>query len=315
MIKKAIATVVFAYFVVALMILLSGCVLPRESEIPTFISLLSLIPLYFWKKNYEKKLELSKEINGRSKGSVLFWVFALFTLALLVRIPSVLLFNMPYEKAPLIYLLTLTVIVVEGTDVSAFGFKTQNMGKAFFYGIVFYIILGGMTLLIFYLLIYLFTNQMPVLSYDISPFLSSIPFQTLLVGISEEVLFRGYIQTHLQKFYAFKAVLIQAVLFGFWHFVWNLYPFDPFGMAQYIATTFFIGLLFGYFYSKAKNLIPLVLTHGLWNSFPMGIVENSAALELLEQTSTLNQILMWLLPYAIAAVVAFFFIKFLVKEI
>ncbi|MGC8896254.1 MAG: CPBP family intramembrane glutamic endopeptidase [Candidatus Bathyarchaeia archaeon] len=315
MIKKATATVIFAYFVVALIILLSGCVLPRESEIPIFISLLSLIPLYFWKKNYEKKLELSKEINGRSKSSVLFWVFTLFTLALLVRIPSVLLLNMPYEKAPLIYLLTLTIIVIERTDVSAFGFKTQNMRKAFFYGIVFYIILGGITLLIFYLLIYFLSNQMPVLSYDISPFLSSIPFQTLLVGISEEGLFRGYVQTHLQKFYAFKAVLIQAVLFGFWHFVWNLSPFNPLGMAQYMATTFFIGLLFGYFYSKAKNLIPLVLTHGLWNSFPTGIVENSAALELLEQTSILNQILMWLLPYAIAAVAAFLFIKFLVKEI
>jgi membrane protease YdiL (CAAX protease family) len=110
-----------------------------------------------------------------------------------------------------------------------------------------------------------------------------LPFQTLLVGISEEGLFRGYIQTHLQKFYAWKAIFIQAILFGFWHFVWNLYPFNPFAMAQYIATTFFIGLLFGYFYSKAKNLVPLILTHGLWNSFPAGVVENSAALNLFEQ--------------------------------
>jgi membrane protease YdiL (CAAX protease family) len=222
---------------------------------------------------------------------------------------------MPYEKAPLIYLLTLTIIVVEGTDVSAFGFKTQRIWKAVLYGIFFYIILGGMTLFILYLLIYLLTNQTPVLFYDISLFLLSTPFQILLVGISEEGLFRGYIQTHIQKFYAFRAVLIQAILFGFWHFVWNLSPFDPFSMAQYIATTFLIGLLFGYFYSKAKNLVPLVLTHGLWNSFPMGIVENRAALDLLEQTSILNQILMWVLPYTIAAIVAFFFIKCLVKEI
>jgi membrane protease YdiL (CAAX protease family) len=315
MINKAIATVILAYFAVALIILLSGYVLSRESEIPILISLLSLIPLYLWKKNYEKKLELSKEINGRSKGSILFWVFALFILALLVRIPSVLSFNMPYEKAPLIYLLTLTIIVIERTDVSAFGFKTKRIWKAVLYGIVFYIILGGMTLFILYLLIYLLTNQTPVLFYDISLFLLSMPFQTLLVGISEEGLFRGYIQMHLQKFYAFKAVLVQAVLFGFWHFVWNLSPFDPLRMAQYITTTFFIGLLFGYFYSKAKNLVPLVLTHGLWNSFPIGIVENRAALELLEQTSILNQILMWALPYAIAAIMAFFFIKFLVKEI
>jgi membrane protease YdiL (CAAX protease family) len=314
MLKKAIATVILTYLAVAFITLLSGYVASGESTVPIFISLLSLIPLYLWKKNYQKA-GLLKEVDGRGKEEVLFWVLALFLLALLVRIPSVLLFNMPYEKAPLIYLLTLTITVIERVDVSAFGFKTQKMGKAIFYGIVFYLILGGMAAFIFYLLIYLFTNQTPVLSYNISPFLLSMPFQTLLVGISEEGLFRGYIQTHLQKFYAWKAIFIQAILFGFWHFVWNLSPFDPFSMAQYIATTFFIGLLFGYFYSKAKNLIPLILTHGLWNSFPMGIVENQEALNLLEQIQFLNQILMWLLPYAIAAVVAFFFIKYLVKEI
>ncbi|MGQ9506833.1 MAG: lysostaphin resistance A-like protein [Candidatus Bathycorpusculaceae bacterium] len=314
MIKKAVASVILTYFAVAFIILLSGYFLPRESDIPIIISILLLIPIYFWKKNYQKA-ELSKEVDGRGRGSVLFWVFGLFILALLVRIPSVLLFNMPYEKLPLIYLLTLTIIVVERTDVSVFGFKTQKLGKALFYGISFYIILGGMALFMLYLLVYFFTNQTPILSYEISPFILSMPFHTLLVGISEEGFFRGYIQTHLQKFYTHKAIFIQAILFGVWHFVWNLFPLNPFAMAQYIFTTFFIGLLFGYFYSKTKNLIPLILTHGLWNSFPTGIIENKTAFDLLEQTSLSNQILMWFLPYAIAAVVAFFFIKLLVKEI
>ncbi|MEM3700936.1 MAG: CPBP family intramembrane glutamic endopeptidase [Candidatus Bathyarchaeia archaeon] len=312
--KKTVAAVVLIYFSVALIILISGCVLPGESFIPIIVSLLFLIPLYFWKKNYSTA-ELSKEVNGRAKGVVLLWVLALFFLALLVRIPSVLLFNMPYEKLPLIYLLTLTIIVIERTDVAAFGFKTQKLGKAIFYGIAFYIIFGGMALFILYLLIYAFTNQTPVLSYNILPFILSMPFHTLLVGISEEGLFRGYIQTHFQKFYDWKAIFIQAILFGFWHFVWNLYPFNPFAMAQYITTTFFIGLLFGYFYSKAKNFVPLIITHGLWNSFPTGIVENRVARDLFEQTPFFSQILVWFLAYAIAAVAAFFFIKCLMKEI
>ncbi|MDI6691426.1 MAG: hypothetical protein QME50_06130, partial [Candidatus Bathyarchaeota archaeon] len=185
MIKKAVASVILTYFAVGLMMLLSAYFLPRESEIPILISIIFLIPLYFWKKTCQKE-ELSKEVNGRSKSSVLFWVFALFLLALLVRIPSVLLFNMPYEKLPLIYLLILTIIVVERTDVSAFGFKTQKLTKALFYGIAFYLILGGIALFILYLLIYAFTNQTPVSSYNVLPFLSSLPFQTLLVGISEE---------------------------------------------------------------------------------------------------------------------------------
>ncbi|MGQ9530601.1 MAG: CPBP family intramembrane glutamic endopeptidase [Candidatus Bathycorpusculaceae bacterium] len=315
MAREKIATVILAYFAVALVVLLSGYLtFPLGSLVPIFISLLFLIPLYLWKKNYQKRLELSKEVNG-GEGKVLLWIFALFILALSVRIPSVLIFNMPYEKLPLIYLLTLTIIVIERTDVSAFGFKTQNIGKAILYGIAFYLICGGLSLFNFYLLIYVFTNQMPILSYEILPFLLSMPFQTLLVGVSEEGLFRGYIQTHLQKFYVSKAIFLQAILFGIWHFVWNLSPFNLWSMAQYITITFLIGLIFGYFYSKAKNLAPLILTHGLWNSVPSGIVMSKAALDLLEQASILNQILLWVLPYAIAVTVAFFFIKYFVKEI
>ncbi len=108
--------------------------------------------------------------------------------------------------------------------------------------------------------------------YDFTLFLLAMPFMTLCVGISEEGLFRGYMQTHFQKLYTpTKAIIIQAVFFGVWHFVWNLSPFDPFGMAMYVATTFFIGLIFGYFYSKSKNLVPLILTHGLWNSVLSGV--------------------------------------------
>jgi membrane protease YdiL (CAAX protease family) len=314
-VKKTVVFTLLAYFTVALIILLSGWTPLGGSDIPIFLSILSLTPLYLWQRSRQKKMKLSKEINGRPKGAVIFWVFSLFFLALLVRIPSVLLFNMPYEKAPLIYLLILTIILVERTDVSAFGFTTRKTVKALLYGLAFYMIFGGTALLLLYLLIHFFTNQTPILSFDISSFLLSMPFQTLLVGISEEGLFRGYIQTHLQKFYTYKAIFIQAALFGFWHFVWNISPFDPSGMAQYVATTFFIGLLFGYFYSRAKNLVPLILTHGLWNSVSTGIVENTTASDLLKQTPFLNQILIWFLPYAIAITVAFLFIKCLVKEI
>lgn len=217
--------------------LLSQWIFTGESYIPLFLSMFSLIPLYLWQTSYKQKAKLSEEINGRPQGTVVFLAFSLFLLALLVRIPSVLLFNMPHEKAPLIYLLILTIILIEGKNVSVFGFKKQKMVKALFYGAVFYMIFGGTSIFLQCLLMYIITNQAPA-SFAVSAFILSMPFQTLLVGISEEGLFRGYIQTHLQKFYAYKAVLIQAILFGFWHFVWNLSPFDPYGMALYITETF-----------------------------------------------------------------------------
>jgi membrane protease YdiL (CAAX protease family) len=223
---------------------------------------------------------------------------------------------MPYEKTALIYLIILTIVIIEKTNISAFGFKTENIEKSLLYGFAFFTVFGGVLILSSNLLIFAFTNQMLIASYSIAFFLFAMPFQTLCVGISEEGLFRGYMQTHLRKFYTSnRAILIQATFFGMWHFVWNLSPFDPIGMTQYIATTFLIGLLFGYFYSKGKNLVPLIFAHGLYNSFIEGIIENEAALNALQTIPVASQILTLLLPYAISAIAMFLFVKYFVKEI
>ena len=307
---KAILT----YFALALIIFLSAYLF--SADVAIFFSIFLLIPILMWQQNYLKKEKISKQVDGRAKRTILFWIFTLFILALLVRIPSALLFGMPYEKTPLIYLTIFTIIVIEKTDISAFGFKTQNMGKAIFHGLIFYAILGGLTLLTNYLLVYVFTNQTSVQSYAIPLFVLAMPFHTLCVGVSEEGFFRGYVQTHLEKFYgANRAILIQAALFGIWHFVWNLNPLDLWGMAQYIALAFFIGLPFGYFYTKAGNLASVIIVHGLWNSVQLGIIANQAAFDALQSIPIATQILILLLPYAISIIPAILFIKFVVKEI
>ena len=221
---STVPKVLLIYFAVAVMIFLSGYFFRAENEsiasIPVLLSVLLVIPSYIWWKTSCKKTEFSKETNGRDKSVVLSWIFALFILALSVRIPSVLLFGMPYEKTPLIYLTILTILFIEKVDVSAFGFRTRNIWKSLVFGFPFFIILDGLASLGFYLLIYFFTSQVPVQSYNVLPFLLTMPFMTLCVGISEEGLFRGYMQTHLEKVYSSKqAIVIQAILFGVWHFI------------------------------------------------------------------------------------------------
>ena len=310
----ALLKAILTYFALALIIFLSAYLF--SADVAIFFSIFLLIPILIWQENHPEKEKLSKQVDGRNKGTILFWIFTLFILALLVRIPSALLFGMPYEKTPLIYLTIFTIIVIEKTDISAFGFKTQNMGKAIFHGLIFYAILGGLTLLTNYLLVYVFTNQTSVQSYAIPLFVLAMPFHTLCVGVSEEGFFRGYVQTHLEKFYgANRAILIQAALFGIWHFVWNLNPLDLWGMAQYIALAFFIGLPFGYFYTKAGNLASVIIVHGLWNSVQLGIIANQAAFDALQSIPIATQILILLLPYAISIIPAILFIKFVVKEI
>ena len=286
------------------------------TSIPVLLSVLLIIPIYIWCKTSCKKTEFSKETNGRDKNTVLSWIFTLFILALSIRIPSVLLFGMPYEKTPLIYLTILTILIIEKTDVSAFGFKTRNIRKSLLFGFLFFFILDGLASLGFYLLIYVFTSQIPVQYYNVLPFILTMPFMTLCVGISEEGLFRGYMQTHLEKFYTSKqAILIQAILFGVWHFVWGLNPFDPVYMLSYVGFTFLVGLLFGYFYSKTRNLAPLVFAHGLFDSVPAGIVQNQSTLDAFQTISPSYQGLTWILPYIVSVVLTLLFIRYLVKEI
>ncbi|MDW8040857.1 MAG: CPBP family intramembrane glutamic endopeptidase [Nitrososphaerota archaeon] len=312
--KRAFALSVMVYFTVALTIMLAAFLFHGESWPPIFLSFMLLVPLHLWKRKYTEKTELSKTLSGKSMGAVVGWTLALFLLALTVRVPSALIFKMPYEKAPIIYLLTFTIVLVEETELTVFGFKTQKMAKALLNGAVFFIILQGTILFVHCTAVHALTGQAAI-SFNFTLFLTVMPFHTLLVGISEEGLFRGYIQTSIEPFGALKAIFFQAVLFGLWHFVWNLSPFNPLGMLQYITFSFLFGLLFGYFYSKTKNLVPLILVHGLWNSFQSGVIRNTEVLDKLAQTPFPTQILVWFLPYAIAVPAALAFTKYWVKEI
>jgi membrane protease YdiL (CAAX protease family) len=290
-------------------------VMDPVTYIPVLLSLFLLVPIYAWQRSYQQRTQLSSEINTRSKSKVLFRILALYALAMSIRIPSVLLFNEPYEKTPLIVLLAMTMLLIEGTRLSAVGFKAQKLGKSLLYGLAFFAILAGVNQLVYGLLVHLFTGQTVFQSYDLIPALLTMPFMTLCVGISEEGLFRGYMQTHLQRISSLKkAMLVQAILFGVWHLVWNLSPFNPTAMAEYVVTTFLAGLLFGYFYSKTENLVPLIFAHGLWNSAQMGLTISGSATNAIQAAPPLIQILTWILPYVTSLALTALFIKYYVKR-
>ena len=306
--EKLIA--VSVYFALATLVLLSGYVFPSETksvtDVPIALSILLLLPLHLWQREHRAKNSPAKDIPTRNRDLTLFSVLALFALALTVRIPSALWFYQPYEKTPLIYLIVLTILLIEKTDLSAFGFRTENLGKSVLQGLALFAVIGGVAAAFYYGIIYSVIGEMPIKGFNVVQCLLVMPFMTLCVGISEEGLFRGYMQTHLEKAHGReRAILVQAVLFGIWHFVWNLKPFDPIGMTFYMVSTFFFGLLFGYVYSKTRNLVPVVLAHGLWNSIMPSIEETQRALDASAP---------WLSPMIVAAIITLFVVHFLMKK-
>lgn len=292
-----IGVMLITYFGVSALLFIAGTVYRiefyGENLIPALVSLLLLIPVYLWYSKYKEAAKLSFELPEMARRKVWIWVLGLFLLAMSVRIPIVLFSGMAWEKTAVIYLVTLSIVFVFNCNPALFGFKTENFGRALMVGLAYYAIYELFSVFPYALLVYAFTGELVATGYNPLPFLFLFPFMTLCVGVSEEGLFRGFMQTLLGKFYSKKkANLIQALLFGFWHFVWNLKPLDLTGMSGYITWTFLVGALFGYFYSLTGNITPLILVHGLVDSFPSGYIFNQNAINQFQTA----QLLLFILP-------------------
>jgi len=197
----------------------------------------------------------------------------------------VLVLGMAYEKTAVVYLVVLTVVLVKRNRLGIYGFRTERFARSLLVGLAYYLAFAVPLFVMFFGLTYAFAGKLPFTSYDPLPDLYVFPFMTFCVGVSEEGLFRGFMQTRLSKVYSEKKALwTQALLFGIWHFVWHISPFNPSGMIAHVFYTFIFGLVFGYFYKESGNLLPLILAHGLVDTvFAYGAVPNPE----LEQTGTL----------------------------
>ncbi|WP_163582851.1 CPBP family intramembrane glutamic endopeptidase [Gracilibacillus saliphilus] len=90
----------------------------------------------------------------------------------------------------------------------------------------------------------------------------------LLVGITEEIVFRGFLLRKLMDSYKFWiANTITALLFVSIHFpIWfykGLFEF-PYILGS-ILTAFVLGILFGFVYKKSNSLWSVIIIHSLYN--------------------------------------------------
>lgn len=98
------------------------------------------------------------------------------------------------------------------------------------------------------------------------------------VAVSEEILFRGYIQSRLnsafgrpKRFFGIRwgwGLIITSVLFGLWHFGWKL---DMLAW-PHVLWTMFAGLMFGLVREKSESVIAPAFLHGIMNYGPQAIL-------------------------------------------
>jgi membrane protease YdiL (CAAX protease family) len=97
-------------------------------------------------------------------------------------------------------------------------------------------------------------------------------------GITEELPFRGYMQTRFQKEYRFYGVILVAILFAIVHLpkVIGLGMSFISGCVEFLAVLI-CGLAICYVYWKTKSVVSTILFHGT-NGFFAGLVLNASTI-------------------------------------
>ncbi|MTV81148.1 CPBP family intramembrane glutamic endopeptidase [Secundilactobacillus folii] len=92
----------------------------------------------------------------------------------------------------------------------------------------------------------------------------------LVVGITEETIFRGYLLNRLRKMLASEqnALILQAILFALIHLPRYLttYPTPSFlTILGQLVTVALLGYLFGWLFLRSRSLWPSIIVHSVWD--------------------------------------------------
>ncbi|MDR3293360.1 MAG: CPBP family intramembrane metalloprotease [Clostridiales bacterium] len=157
-------------------------------------------------------------------------------------------------------LMIVAVIVLCKTEkqkISALGFTKKHLPSQILIGLGF-----GVGL---FLILGLAPVLLKIMYVDSSPWsalnLVYAVYKFAIVGVGEELVFRGYVQTQIDKVSPrkFIAPIVTAVLFGLWHI------FNANWWIVIVATV--VGLLFGFarVYIKRCSLLSVMIAHGLYD--------------------------------------------------
>jgi membrane protease YdiL (CAAX protease family) len=106
-------------------------------------------------------------------------------------------------------------------------------------------------------------------------------FSMFCVGFIEELIFRGFLFRAIAKKNMKAAIIVSSVTFGFGHIVNLLNGAATLPTILQIIYATAIGYLFTVFFIRSKNLIPCIVTHGIFNALSVFAIDGG----------TINQII------------------------
>ncbi|WP_198029981.1 CPBP family intramembrane glutamic endopeptidase [Oceanobacillus manasiensis] len=125
--------------------------------------------------------------------------------------------------------------------------------------------LASLALILYFVVVHLgVLNKSITFNLTLHDWLNTI----LLVGIIEEIVFRGFLLRKLRESFRFwNANVVTSLLFVSIHFpIWiykDLFVF-PYILTA-ITTSFVLSMLFGYIYKRSNSLWSVIIIHSLYN--------------------------------------------------
>ncbi len=156
-------------------------------------------------------------------------------------------------------------------------------GKLYKHGYKFvknnYLIKVFSTVIILYISVTLILLLFPITGKghfaDEQPFLEAVFGACIVASFWEEIMFRGLIQSYLKPLLKYKIqirsidltqpVIISAIFFMLLHIPLVMDDMDIVVAIGILISTFFLGLIAGYFREKTGSLIPAIFAHSLFN--------------------------------------------------
>ncbi len=104
------------------------------------------------------------------------------------------------------------------------------------------------------------SSQMAMLKYIFKNYKLLVPVTTITAGVTEELIFRGYLMPRLELLYNNKyvTVIVSSLLFGMIHI--------GYGTVINVVATAFIGFIFALHYQKYRNIGFLIFFHFIWDT-------------------------------------------------